>query len=199
MGADGIELDTHATRDGTLVVHHDPDIDGRRIDSLSDDDLSALRLTNGETIPHLDEVLQQAGPMRVYVEVKALAPAWDRRLLETLDGGPAPERYAVHSFDHRVIARLGRLRPGLARGILLCSRPVDPAPLLTATGATTVWQERQQIDADYVTQVRTLGAALIAWTVDDENDMRRLQHLAVDGICGNHPDRLRAVLGADRG
>ncbi|MGH7590814.1 MAG: glycerophosphodiester phosphodiesterase, partial [Gemmatimonadales bacterium] len=28
MGADGIELDIHATTDGALVVHHDPAVDG---------------------------------------------------------------------------------------------------------------------------------------------------------------------------
>src|SRR4051794_21996467 len=28
LGADGVELDVHATRDGAILVHHDPDLPG---------------------------------------------------------------------------------------------------------------------------------------------------------------------------
>ena len=199
MGADGIELDVHATNDGELVVHHDAEIGGSPIASRDWAELSHASLANGESIPLLGEVLEMVASLLVYVEVKDLAPEWDQRLLDVLDGGPSPERYAGHSFDHRIIARLGRLRPDLARGILLCSRPVDPGSLLAATGATTLWQERQWLDKELVTQVHAIGATVIAWTVDDENEMRHLQQIDVDGVCGNHPDRLRTVLGDPRG
>lgn len=199
MGVDGIELDVHATADGTVVVHHDADVAGRPIASLTDSDIPSITLDNGEPLPRLCEVLALVGTTRVFVEVKELAPQWDRQLIDVLDRGPAPDGYAVHSFDHRVLARLGQLRPDLPRGILLCSRPVDPTPLLAQTGATTVWQERQWVDAALVDQIHDKGATVIVWTVDDDEEIERMKQLEVDGVCGNYPDRLRRIIGGDDG
>ena len=188
-------MDVHATSDNVIVVHHDADLPGQGpIASISAAEVAEVRLPTGEPIPRLAEVLDLAGSLRMYVEVKHLAPTADRALLDVLDAGPATDRYQVHSFDHRIIARLGRLRPRLGRGILLCSRPVDLAPLVAHTGATTVWQERQLIDETLVSETQRLGVDLIAWTVNKDADIKRMLRLGVTGICGDYPDRLRAMV-----
>src|SRR2546430_13357779 len=38
---------------------------------------------------------------------------FDERLFDALAHGPNPSGYAVHSFDHRIIRRLGLERPAL--------------------------------------------------------------------------------------
>src|SRR5438445_13477741 len=74
-GADAVELDVHATLDGALFVHHDDALDGtRRIPQLTREQARAFRLANGEPLPLLDEALQAAGTLRVFVEVKSLDP-----------------------------------------------------------------------------------------------------------------------------
>ena len=140
-----------------------------------------------------------AGSLDIYVEVKHLAATADEALLEVLDAGPSSDRYQVHSFDHRIIARLGRLRPRLGRGILLCSRPVEVAPLVASTGATTVWQERQLIDETLMSETHRLGVDLIAWTVNQEVEIERMLQLRVTGICGNYPSRIRAMVDGAHG
>ncbi len=115
-----------------------------------------------------------------------------------LDAGPAPARYAVHSFDHRIVRRLGEARPSLPRGILLSAYLEDPVAALRAVGATTLWQEWQQLDGDLVQRVHAAGARIIAWTVNEVGDLERLVRLGVDGLCGNYPDRVRVAL-ATRG
>lgn len=190
----------HATSDNVIVVHHDADLPGAgAIASLSAAEVAEARLPSGEPIPRLAGVLDLAGSLQVFVEVKHLAPTADEALLGVLDAGPAPDRYQVHSFDHRIIARLGRLRPRLARGILLCSRPVDLAPLVAQTGATTVWLERQFVDEALVSETRGLGVDLIVWTVNQDTEIERMRQLGVTGVCGNYPDRLRAIVDRDRG
>ncbi|HEX9894172.1 MAG TPA: glycerophosphodiester phosphodiesterase, partial [Gemmatimonadales bacterium] len=114
----------------------------------------------------------------------------DQALLSVIDGAPAPESCAVHSFDHRIIARLGRLRPSLPRGALSSSYPTDPLAPLEASGADTLWQEWQLIDRPLVEQVHRSGRRIIAWTVNDRAIARRLGDLGVDGLCGNYPERL---------
>jgi glycerophosphoryl diester phosphodiesterase len=190
LGADGAELDVHATADGAIVVHHDPVLpDGRWIRDLRAEEVRRHRLLTGEPPPFLSEVLAAAPALRLWIEVKALEPRWDGALLAVID--EAPDRCAIHSFDHRLIARLGRLRPSLARGVLSVSYPVDPLAQLRDAGANTLWQEWQLIDRDLVDLVHGAGCRIIAWTVNDRAVAAHLSALGVDGLCGNYPDRLR--------
>jgi len=195
LGADGIELDVHATRDGWLVVHHDATLATLgAIAELDAEAVRAHRLDNGEPVPLLAEALEAIGNRDVWVELKALDARFDEGLLHTLAHGPAPERYAVHAFDHRLVARLGRHRPSLRRGVLLSSYLLDPLAPLRATGASTLWQEQHLIDEALVQQVHAAGCTIVAWTVNLAEDIARLLRLGVDGLCGNYPERIRAAV-----
>ena len=190
-GVDGVELDVHATADGGIVVHHDPVLTGGNpLDALTMPEATASMLANGEPVPSLATALDLIGDRDVWVEVKALPPRHDAALLATLDAGPFPSRYAVHSFDHRITARLARQRPDLPLGALLAARVVDPAGVLHLARATTLWQEWTMIDQELVEAVHAAGARLIAWTVNDRVAATRLGLMGVDGLCGNFPDRL---------
>jgi glycerophosphoryl diester phosphodiesterase len=195
LDADGVELDIHATRDGALVVHHDPEIPGAGpIALLTRAEARQVRIPNGETLPLLSEVLDLVGDRDVWVEVKTLPAMHDQALMETIDRGPAPHRYAVHSFDHRIIQRLGEARPGLRRGILLSDQVEDPLAAMRAVGATTLWQDWRRIDRELVSRVHDAGCTVVAWTVNEIGDLERLVRLGVDGLCGNYPDRIRVAL-----
>jgi glycerophosphoryl diester phosphodiesterase len=195
LDADGVELDIHATRDGGIVVHHDPEIPGMgAIAQLSLSDARQVRLRNGESMPVLAEILELVGERDVWVEVKSLPPTYDSALLAILDQGPAPKRYAIHSFDHRIVYRLGEARPGLKRGILLSAYLRDPVAVMRAAGATVLWQEWQQVDQELVNRVHEAGGIVIAWTVNELGDLDRMARLGVDGLCGNYPDRIRVAI-----
>jgi len=195
LDADGVELDVHATRDGALVVHHDAEIAGfGPIGQLSLHEARQVRLRNGESLPLLGEILDLVGERDVWIEVKTLPEAHDARLFEVMDHGPAGGRYAVHSFDHRIVRRLGEARPTLRRGILLSAYLDDPVAAMRAVGATTLWQEWQQVDQALVNHVHDAGGTLIAWTVNEIGDLERLTRLGVDGLCGNYPDRIRVAI-----
>ncbi len=195
LDADGVELDVHATGDGGIVVHHDPEIPGSGlISQLSTAEARQVRIRNGETLPLLAEILELVGDRDVWIEIKALPQGFDSLLLAVLDQGPAPERYAVHSFDHRIVYRLGEARPSLRRGILLAAYLRDAVAVMRSVGATALWQEWQQIDQDLVSQVHEAGGTVIAWTVNEIGDLDRMVRLGVDGLCGNYPDRIRVAI-----
>ena len=190
-GVDGVELDVHATADGGIVVHHDPVLTGGKpLGSLTMVEATSAMLSNGELVPSLATVLVLLGDRDVWIEVKSLPGAYDAALLAVLDAGPFPARYAIHSFDHRITARLAKLRPKLPLGALLSARVMDPVAVMRAAGATTLWQEWTMIDRGLVDAVHGAGARVIAWTVNDRAAAARLGHMGVDGLCGNFPDRL---------
>jgi glycerophosphoryl diester phosphodiesterase len=193
-----VELDVHACRSGELIVHHDFLVHGLGpIADLTLQDLRRARLSNGETIPTLDESLEaMLSPKpsigEVWIELKSLPASSDTTLLEAIDRSPLPDRCAVHSFDHRIVARLGARRPGLRRGVLSTSYPVDPVSPMVATGSSALWQEWRLIDSSLVDAVHRAGGEIIAWTVNDPERARALERLGVDAVCGNWPDRLRS-------
>ncbi len=195
LDADGVELDIHATRDGGIVVHHDAELPGfGPIAQLSLAEARQVMLRNGETVPLLSEVLELVGDRDVWVEVKTLPERYDTLLLGILDKGPVPERYAVHSFDHRIVYRLGQRRPKLQRGILLTAYLRDAVAVMRSVGANTLWQEWPQVDQELVTLVHEAGGSVIAWTVNEIGDLDRMVRLGVDGLCGNYPDRIRVAI-----
>lgn len=198
MGADGVELDIHSLADGGLLVHHDPELPGLGpIARLTATEARSTRLADGTPPPLLPEALQTLKGLQVWVEVKSLAPEWDRVLLDTLSRGPEPASYAVHSFDHRIIARLAAREPTLRCGLLSASYPIHPLAIFDdIPAARTLWQQTDLIDQALVDTAKARGIEVIAWTVNGDTEARRLAQLGVAGLCGNHPDRLLAIIPA---
>ena len=74
IGARGSECDVYITTDGVVVVHHDPTIDGKRIDESTYAALKDCKLSNGEAIPTLDELLAIARKQKhtkLIIEIKS--------------------------------------------------------------------------------------------------------------------------------
>ena len=189
LGADGVELDVHVTSDAVVIVHHDDTIAGMPIRDKSLGELRVQPLGNGEPVPTLDDVLRELGDaVDVFVEVKELPAEHDATLLSVLDGGPAYQRYRVHSFDHRIVKRLRDARPSLPCGVLSASYPLDPLAQVKDATATSLWQEQSLIDGDLVELAHTEHIEVYAWTVNDIDRMRELVEFGVDAICTNHPD-----------
>jgi glycerophosphoryl diester phosphodiesterase len=189
---DGVELDIHAAADGTLVVHHDATLpSGQAISQLTGLEIGRERLPDGSAPPTLEQALDELGGLDVFVEAKGLPPSADQALLDLLHHQPDPTRLHVHSFDHRIVARLRRKAPWLSLGVLSASYPIHPVEQVLAAGATTLWQQWELIDADLVAQCATAGIAVVAWTVNSRQDGERLARMGVTGLCGNFPERLR--------
>ena len=55
----------------------------------------------------------------------------------------------------------------------------------------------RDLDAQKVAQARKLGLRVIAWTVNEPDEIRRMLALNLDGIISDYPDRVRAALKGD--
>jgi glycerophosphoryl diester phosphodiesterase len=186
-----VELDVHATRDGAVVVHHDPilpraavsPIAGRPIASITLAELDNFELAPGVGIPTLEDVLHAiAGRATVYVEIKA--PDIEAHVARVIASVPtATLRCAVHSFDHRIVKRLAQLSRRIPTGILEVGYPVDPSSLLSAAHARDLWQACDFIDEALVTAIHAHAGRVIAWTCDDPAQWARFRAIGVDAIC----------------
>jgi glycerophosphoryl diester phosphodiesterase len=197
LGADGIELDVHATLDGVVVVHHDPIVHARHpqrpariaIAELSSAALEQFPLADGTRIPSLAETLDVVGDRAiVYVEIKAR----NIELLVTRCIRESGASCAVHSFDHRVARTVKTIFPALRTGVLEVARHIDPASSPLAAFAEDLWQEVDSIDEDLVDRAHSVGARVIAWTANEPSEWKRLQAIGVDGLCTDRISELAA-------
>lgn len=183
-GADGVELDVHATRDGEVVVHHDFDAGRMAIADAAWDALSAVQLPGGERIPLLRDVLQAIGDRaEVYVELKGRA----------IEGAVVPvirafgRRYALHSFDHDAIARCAAAYPDIARGVLIDRNERRPLEVLrgamSAARPRDVWPHYSLVDHRFMAAANDFGVRVIAWTVNERRVAQRMLDGGVAGVC----------------
>jgi glycerophosphoryl diester phosphodiesterase len=180
-GADGVELDVHATRDDVVVVNHDPTLpDGEAIVNLT---YRAIldRMGGSEHIPTLSEVCALVdGRAELFVEIKGAGI--EQLVAGALAGYDGP--LAIHSFDHALIERLSRSAV-LRLGVLVEDAETDVLALMTRTGAQDVWPHHPIVHDRMVRDVHQAGGRVIPWTVNEALDARRLVSLDVDGLCGD--------------
>lgn len=199
-GADGWELDVHMTRDGVVVVHHDPALPaaagglaGAMIAEREWCELAAATVgAAGERMPSLDEILSAAAPtITVHVEVKARGI--EQAVLACLARHPTIS-VAVHSFDHRVARRIHDDAPQVPVGILVDSYLLDAPHALRAASARDYWPNREMVDAALVESIHAAGGRVIVWTVNDPAQAGTLAAIGVDALCSDVVDELRASL-----
>jgi glycerophosphoryl diester phosphodiesterase len=119
----------------------------------------------------------------------------ERRLLEEVRAAGVVGRTLVRSFDHRCVALLRALEPGLTGAVLVAhTAPVDPAEVARRAGATVYCPSYQFLDADVVRRAQQGGVQVVPWTVNDTGAWERLLDWGVDGITTDYPDRLAAFL-----
>lgn len=191
LGADAIELDVHRTSDGVAVVHHDEVVATATasvaLAAATWREVAAIEPAGaaaGERVPRLDDVLDTVGDRaRLYVELKGRGAE-----IAAIDAiRRHGRRYAVHSFDHDVIARVAATAPEIPRGVLLDRGTQTPVNALDAavnrTRPRDVWPHWSIVDAEFMAEARRLGLRVIAWTVNSHASARALRDLGVDGVC----------------
>ncbi len=181
-GAQGIELDVHATADGVVVVHHDPATSaGLEIASTRWSELNPAGPPEGTAgIPTLASVCELvAQRAELFVEIKG--EGIEEAVTTVLDGRPGT--FAIHSFDHATIGRLARARVPYRLGLLFGDSVDDALELMAEYGAADAWPHRKLIDRPLVERIQRSGGRVIAWTVNSTSEARRLAGYGIDGIC----------------
>lgn len=125
MAVDFIEFDIHRSRDGMLVVHHDPLL-GRTsagTGAIAGKDWAELKEvallgTAGETIPSLDEVLDILAPsgIKLRIELKnrgdgSRYPGIEREIVDVLTQRRLLDRTTFTAFDLETLEELTILAP----------------------------------------------------------------------------------------
>lgn len=207
LGYTHAELDVHATRDGVVVIHHDPDLqricdDPRRIADLDWRDVQQIRTKGGAEIPRLQDLLE-AHPA-LFVTIEAKSDAVVEPLCALIEQMGVLGRISIGAFSP---ARTRAARARLGAGLLWSPAHAQVARLwargwgvplgLEHFGVLQVpanWNGIPIVTARFLRAAHASGRSVQVWTVNDAAEMHRLRDLGVDGIMTDRPTLLRDVL-----
>jgi len=222
--ADFLELDVHLSKDGQLVVIHDPNL--ARTTNLSGDvaDYTAAELAavdasakffgpvtvEPQPIPTLEQVLALAkGRAGVQIEIKVRAdksryPGIEAKVVDALRAHEMLDEAVILSFDFPTLREIKRTEPQVRTCALISTAylssvgragPAQVADELSALGAEYVGVNHTWLTDALFTALTGRGLQVGAWTVNDPADMRRLAALGVAFITSDRPDLLRETFG----
>lgn len=202
QGADGIELDVQLSADGHAVIIHDDTVDRTTtgqgiVTRLTLAELLALRLSNGETVPTLDDLFALLGAEPLYnIELKtrgAVDKGLEAAVARCIEANGLASRVLVSSFSPIALRRASRyLSPDVPLGLLRERTATRFACRLL--GVQADHPEHTLIDAAYMNWAIDNGYRVNTWTVDDLDEIGRLVALGVHGIITNTPGIVRGHL-----
>jgi glycerophosphoryl diester phosphodiesterase len=207
LGATFIETDLRLSHDARFVAIHDATLDrttnGRGL--VRDFTLEQLRELDagswygpefaGERIPTIGEILTFAREADIvfYLEIKHDAAAWGMHhgLAAALLAAGEAARTVVISFDPRILENLRRLDATQLTGLLFEQPLENPVEAALKVGARQLAPRADLVTPEFMREAHDAGMQVVAWTVDEPEQMRALIAAGVNGIMTNYPDRLR--------
>jgi len=197
LGADGIELDVRLSRDGVVVVVHDAGLDRTTPLSGPVGERTASELASAG-VPALADVLARHRDTRVIVEMKVNRRGLAARTIDVVRRAGAIERVCLGSFGLRVLRAARAIEPRIATSAAReevrwalyrswCRWPVAEVgyagyQVPEIAGRTRVVSPR------FVEYAHRAGLAVQVWTVDREDEARRLLAWGVDALITDRPD-----------
>ncbi len=206
VGVDEIELDVRQTRDGALIILHDPTFDrvaaddsGRGLPPVAELTLAEVRaipLGSGRPAPTLAEVYR-ATTSQLQVEIKdpACVPGV-AALLEQQPEFAARTRFT--SFQADPLEALKTLLPEIPRGIIVDGYPsAEKYPegipeLLQRTGSDIFHCGWSGLTRKVVDELHESGLQVRGWLMREFSDMERAIELGIDGTTSDDPALARS-------
>jgi len=207
LGADGIELDVHLSRDGVVVVHHDRMLE--RTTELTGPVAARGSAELGRAgVPALAEVLARHPRARVIVELKVNSPGMAAAAVDAAAQSGALDRICFGSFGYRVLRAVRRLAPQAAtsasreevRWALYRSWCRWPVARVAYAGfqVPELAGRTRVVSPRFVECAHRSGLGVQVWTVDSEADARRLLEWGVDALITDRPDIIVPVCSRQR-
>ncbi len=195
LGADWIELDVYAVQNELLVIHDSRlerttsghgYVSRRRLDYLRQ-----LDAGDGEKIPFLREVLDETGRrIKINIELKGpntAGPVCDLIEHYVKDRGWYYDDFLLSSFARKQI-RDAKIRcPEIRIGLNL-----DAGRIRYAAGKEpplySIHIKTKHARPSLIENIHRRGCLVFVFTVNRAEDIKKMQHMGVDGVFTNFPE-----------
>ncbi|MGF1577599.1 MAG: glycerophosphodiester phosphodiesterase [Cyanophyceae cyanobacterium] len=182
-GSHMIELDIRRCGDGTLVVHHDADLNGIPLAQMT---LEQIR--HHKAVPTLLQTIATVKD-RIRLDVELKEAGYEASVVEQLLAGLDPTQFFLTSFDAALVRSIKQQWPELTAGLLVdANRPLDQAALnlWADTHADILLPHWSLLPAT----IDLTGIPLMPWTVNDTERIHQfLQQPDILGVITDLPEQ----------
>ncbi|MBP3442664.1 MAG: glycerophosphodiester phosphodiesterase [Clostridia bacterium] len=211
-GADGIEFDVHFSKDGEVVIIHDEKIDRTTdgegyvadytYEQLCKFDASAgfKGVYGFNKIPTLREYFELVRDIEGFVtniELKTSEneyPGIEKAVLEMIDEFGLADRIIISSFNHYSVMRTKKLNPDICCGFLESSWIYNFGEYTKSRNVECVHPKFNSLNEESVAEIRSHAVRINTWTVNNEQDVKRLYELGADAVITNFPDMAKRII-----
>ena len=224
LGVDQVETDVHLSKDGAVVIMHDPNVatttNGNG--AISDLTLAELEKLNAaaknakggvaqQKVPTLAEALDLVkGKADIQIEIKvgvggARYPGIEKKVIDLLAARGMTSNAIIISIDFPTLKEVKQIDARIQTGAIVDARwfatrlTASPeqivSEIIETTGADFFMPTSTTVTEPLVRAVHTRRLKIGTWTVNTAGEMKRLADWGVDGITTNYPDVLKGVLG----
>lgn len=217
MGIDVIETDVHLSKDGVLVIWHDPTLerntDGKgTIESHTYEELLkydagyTFTKDGGKTFPFrgkgiklctLDEALKACPEERFNVDLKSKNLAIVDEFIRVIRDNKAEGRVVCASFHYKNLKEMRKKAPDIMTSITTA----EVVPLVLREKAHLLPSKFKRkiifqiprkaginiVTPSFVKEMHKRGAVIMVWTINDEESMRELFSMGVDSVMTDDP------------
>ncbi|MDA1904295.1 glycerophosphodiester phosphodiesterase [Bacillus cereus] len=221
LKADYIETDLQMTKDGHLVAMHDETVNRTTngtglVKEHTLEELKQLKASSffnekhptlakkeyeNAKVPTLEEVIEVFGhDANYYIETKSPDeyPGMEEKLLEIINHYEIQDKVIIQSFSEESLQKIHNLNVNIPLVQLLSYKKAvqltEPEIKKYKTYCIGLGMNYKYIDSAYVKRIKKHGLEVHPFTVDNEQDMKKLLLWGVDGMFTNYPDRLHSVL-----
>ena len=201
LGYQYLETDLRETSDGKIITFHDPNlkrITGANI-TISEtkfSDIRMRRLPSRETIPTIDELLEEFPDSFFNMDLKV--NQIEEKVLKKINSHNALERVCLGSFNSKVIKKINSLEPKIltSMGIsqVIMYKFFQKKNLSKLIQIPTHWKGIKVITKKFIDRLHNDGLKVHVWTINKEKEMQSLIDLGVDGIMTDNASGLIKVM-----
>lgn len=194
--ADIIEIDLRKTKEGKIVVFHDPSIKGKSLKELTHQELNELA---GFNIPTLVETLEFIKG-KILLDIELKESGYVEEVLDLVFKHLNIDEFLIRSFNDIDLIETKKYNKNIKTSLLL-GRDVKtkvfrtrmselfPRRRLKKTKADFVSPHYRLLKFGFLRRMRCRKMQVVPWTVNDESLMAELlTKKKVDGIVTDFPD-----------
>ncbi|MDR1198415.1 MAG: hypothetical protein LBK94_05305 [Prevotellaceae bacterium] len=196
LGCAGSEFDVYLTADSVLVLNHDAHLQGLQIEKSTLAQLRQKKLSNGETVALLDDILKiltSQDKTVAFLEIKPSSVSREHgfaavdKILEAVERHKAVDRIICISFDYSYLQRINEKNPKI-RTAFLSDRQANM--VFDKKMGMDFNSEVLKANPDIIKAAKAKGANTNVWTVNNPDDMKYFLEQNVDYITTDEPSLL---------
>ena len=210
-GCEGMEFDVHFSKDGELVIIHDEKIDRTSDKTGYVKDLTYAELCEADfsykfagkygfqKIPTLREYMELVKGWDIISNIELKTgifeyPGIEAAVYALIQEYHMEDKVIISSFNHNSVLRMKTLNPHLVCGFLSEAWIIDAGRYVEQYGVEAYHPDFHMLTDSEVQNLRAHGRKINTFTVNEESDIREMLRIGVDGIIGNYPNRVKALL-----